>query len=259
MKLRDWVKGGGRKAEVRRRGVFFDLYGTLIDIRTDEYDPWVYTTLSQYLSYLDVHIAPEELKSRFFSWVEAIMKQSPEKYPEVDVFEVFRNIMIAFGRTRPARYKIVTIAMLFRSLTRKQFGLFPGVPETLGGLRQEFRLGLVSDAQWVFSEPEMEITGVKGFFEARLLSSRLGFKKPDARIFLKAMNALRVRPEESVYIGDNPSKDLVGAKNAGMKCVMFRSPLSHFDGIKYDGLKPDACIQSYAEIGPVLDDIFRKG
>ncbi len=259
MKLTDWVKGGREKAEARRRGIFFDLYGTLIEIRTDEYDPWIYTTLAQYLSYLDVHISPEELKNRFFSWVETIMKQSPEKYPEVDVFEVFRNIMIAFGSTRPAKYRIVTVAMLFRSLTRKQFGLFPGVIETLGRLKQEFRIGLVSDAQWVFSEPEMEITGLKGFFEARLLSSKLGFKKPDARIFLKAMSALRVRPEESVYIGDNPSKDLVGARNAGMKCIMFKSSPSQFDGNRYDGLRPDACIQSHAEIEPVLDDILGKG
>lgn len=258
MKLRDWVKGGRERPETRRNGVFFDLYGTLIDIRTDEYDPWVYLTLAQYLSYLDVHISPEELKSRFFGWVEAMMKQSPEKYPEVDVFEVFRNIMTAFGRTRPTKYRIVTAAMLFRSLTRKQFGLFPGVPETLGRLKQRFRLGLISDAQWVFSEPEMEITGVKGFFETRLLSSKLGFKKPDARIFLKAMNALRVRPEDAVYIGDNPSKDLVGARNSGMKCIIFRSPLSQFDGTKYNGFRPDACIQSYAELNPILDDIFGK-
>jgi putative hydrolase of the HAD superfamily len=258
MKLKDWVRGG-KERPVGRNGVFFDLYGTLIDIRTDEYDPWVYSTLSQYLSYVGVDIGPEELKSRFFGWVEAMMKQSPEKHPEVDVFEVFRNIMTAFGRTRPAKYRVVTAAMLFRSLTRKQFGVFPGVHETLGRLKQKFRLALISDAQWVFSEPEMEMTGIREFFEARFLSSNLGFKKPDARVFLKAMNALKVRPENAVYIGDNPSKDLVGAKNSGMKCIIFRNQLSQFDGTKYNGLRPDACIQSYAELDPVLDDIFGRG
>lgn len=259
MKLSDWVRSGSAGTEIRRKGVFFDLYGTLIDIRTDEYDPWVYATLSQYLSYLDVRIGPDELKNRFFGWVEALMKQSPERHPEVDVFEVFRNIMTAFGSTRPSRQRIVNVAMLFRSLTRRQFGIFPGVSETLGRLKQRYRLGLVSDAQWVFSEPEMEITGVRMFFETRLLSSKLGFKKPDARIFVKAMDALKVRPEHAVYIGDNPSKDLVGARNSGMKCIIFRSPMSQFDGSRYNGFRPDACIQDYSELDPVLDDLLGKG
>ena len=34
-----------------KKAVVFDLYGTLIDIRTDEDDPWVYQTLSRFLSY----------------------------------------------------------------------------------------------------------------------------------------------------------------------------------------------------------------
>jgi len=59
-----------------KKGIFFDLYGTLIDILTDEVDPWVYATLSRYLSYRDIKIAPKELRKTYFEDIQSQLKQS---------------------------------------------------------------------------------------------------------------------------------------------------------------------------------------
>jgi putative hydrolase of the HAD superfamily len=251
--VRDADTGDGESREDIRYGVFFDLYGTLIDIRTDEYNPWVYATLSQYLSYFGVSIPPEELRSRYFGGAESYLKQSPERYPEVDVFAVFRDIMTSYGRLKYTKEKVMTVSMLFRSLTRQHFDLFPDVHEVLDSLKERYRMAIVSDAQWVFTEPELEMTGIGEFFRVRVLSSRVGFKKPDTRIFLRAMKALRIRPEHALYIGDNPPKDLVGAKTSGMKCIIFRTPCS-----EYNGFHPDACFQHFTELSPLIDEIFSK-
>jgi putative hydrolase of the HAD superfamily len=234
-----------------KQALFFDLYGTLIDIKTDEHDPWVYSILSQYLSYQTIKIGPEELKGAYFEEIGQHLRQSKELHPEVDVYEVFHAIMQKYGNKRYSQGSVIDTAVLFRSLTIRRFGLFPSLFETLTRLRKKYRFAIISDAQWVFAEPEMEMLGIDRFFPLRILSSRFGFKKPDERLFTIAMEKLRIKPDESVYIGDNLSKDLLGAKRAGMKFILF--------GQEYQGandLKPDGVFGDYSVLKEMVMEIF---
>jgi len=240
---------GGRgefKGAAPRRAVLFDLYGTLIDIRTDESDPAVWGALAQYLGYLGVNVAPEQLRSQYLKRVEFQIASSPERHAEVDVFAVFRDIFAAYGRVKVSRENIIAAAMLFRSLSRRQFGLFPEAAAVLRRLRERYAIGLVSDAQWVFTEPELAICGLRDLFEVRVLSSRFGYKKPDPRLFAKALGALRVAPTHALYVGDNPARDLVGARRAGMSCILFRASGNG------TGERPDAAINQHAELEAAL-------
>ena len=81
-----------------KKGIFFDLYGTLIDINTDEYDLRVYSTLSQYLAYHLVSISPEKLRETYFQEIQFYWNQSKELYPEVDLYRVFSDIMHNMGK-----------------------------------------------------------------------------------------------------------------------------------------------------------------
>jgi putative hydrolase of the HAD superfamily len=236
----------------RGRAVFFDLYGTLIDIKTDEDDPGVYATLSQFLAYWRVAIPPAELAREYRDRVRSHLARSGERFPEVDVCAVFREIVaehrgpLSDGGPDPA-----DAALLFRALSRRRFAAFPGVHEALTSLRSKYRLGLISDAQWVFTEPELEMAQLDGFFSVIVLSSRVGVKKPDVRPFAVAIRALGTAPELSVYVGDNPARDLVGARNAGMRCVIFRGR-----DLAYPTDAPDACFDNYAELEPILDRLL---
>jgi putative hydrolase of the HAD superfamily len=250
------------------RAVFFDLYGTLLDIRTNEDDPWVYATLAQYLTYVGVSISPEALQQEYRIRVRAYLEGSGEPHPEVDIYTVFRDLLTAHREVREREdfeapsgtrhpdeeaCQVLSTAVLFRSLTRRQFAVFPQVHEVLDRLRNRYRLGLISDAQWVFTDPELEMTGLTPFFPVRILSSRVGVRKPDPRMFVKAMRELGVSPENSVYVGDTPPRDLVGARNAGMKCILFKSA-----NVVYNGLRPDACFQTFAELEALIDDQFPR-
>jgi putative hydrolase of the HAD superfamily len=236
-----------------KKAVFFDLYGTLIDIKTDEYDPWVYSVLSQFLSYHSVRISLEELKESYFKGIEQQLRQSKESHPEADVYKVFHRVMLIHAGRRYSKGIVIDTAMLFRSLTRKHFGLFPSVLDTLTSLGKKYKVAIISDAQWVFAEPEMKMLGLDRFFKLRILSSRFGFKKPDVRLFKIAMEKLRVRPEESVYIGDDPRKDLTGSKRAGMKCVLFRS-----DSLPYNDFTPDGRFFDYSVLEDIIHAIFNS-
>jgi len=232
-----------------KKALLFDIYGTMIDIRTDEHDPSVYEALSRYLAYLRVFVQPEELKNAFLQQVHEALKRSKEVHPEVDVFRVFEELLRRFGRKKPSEKTVLHAAVLFRSLTIRTFGPFPGILEALPVLRKTYRMAIVSDAQWVFTEPEIQMLGLDRFFKVILLSSRFGFKKPDPRLFHLALDLLGVSPKDSVYIGDNPQKDLVGAKTAGMSFLLFQG-----EGKEVNGFRPDGILRSYFE----LPDLLRK-
>jgi putative hydrolase of the HAD superfamily len=233
-----------------KKGIFFDLYGTLIDILTDEVDPWVYSTLSRYLSYRDIRIAPKELKKAYFEDIQSQLRQSNESYPEVDVYKIFSNMMHRYGNKTYSKSAIVDTAVLFRSLTMRRFEVFQGVYDVLASLLEKYELALISDAQWTFAEPEMAMLGLTPFFKFRILSSRFGFKKPDVRLFDMAMKKLMIKTEESVYIGDNPQKDLMGAKKAGMTFILFRSEFK-----PCNDLQPDRHFNDYSELLKIIEEI----
>jgi len=96
----------------------------------------------------------------------------------------------------------------------------------------------------------MAILGLKPFFKCVVFSSRLGFKKPDVRLFNLAMRRLAATPEESIYIGDNPQKDMEGTKQAGIKFILFGS-----GGKPNSDFKPDECFTNYSELLKILGEM----
>ncbi|NWF76634.1 MAG: HAD family hydrolase [Nitrospirae bacterium] len=232
------------------KAIFFDLYGTLIDIRTDEYDDSVYETLSRYLSYYSFNIPPDELKKSYFALIQKDMQNSKEKYPEVDVYKIFFSILQGYGRKKCPKYFVTNIALFFRALTLKHFSVFDGSYDVINTIAKKYKIAIISDAQWIFAEPEMSVLGIDQLFNTKILSSKMGFKKPDIRLFTYAMEKFGVKSEESIYIGDNPMKDLKGAKNAGMRFILFGSEYR-----EYNGLYPDRCFYHYSELIGILNEI----
>ena len=63
-------------------------------------------------------------------------------------------------------------------------------------------------------------------FDEALISYELGMRKPDPEIYRAALERLGVKAEECLYVGDGGSRELFGARDAGMKpvqAVWFRS------------------------------------
>ncbi len=234
-----------------KKAVLFDLYGTLIDIRTDEHDPYVYTMLSRYLGYHAVDIAADEMKRSYFEGIQQCIDESKEIHPEVDVYKIFFNMMNKYGKKRSSKGIVIDVATLFRSLTMRQFGVFEGVYDVLVALSAQYKTAIISDAQWLYAEPEIAKLGLDQFFEVRILSSRFGFKKPDPRLFRAAMEKIGVSPEDCIYVGDNPCKDMGGAKRVGMKFILFRSECR-----EYNGHEPDRCFHDYADFMKILSGLL---
>jgi putative hydrolase of the HAD superfamily len=88
----------------------------------------------------------------------------------------------------------------------------------LGRLRERYRLGLVSNFYGNLDAVCAE-AGLAGLFDVLVDSTRVGFTKPDPRIFRHATGLLGVAPADATFIGDSPSRDMAGARGVGMRHV----------------------------------------
>jgi HAD superfamily hydrolase (TIGR01509 family) len=82
-----------------------------------------------------------------------------------------------------------------------------------------FLLGVVSNSEGR-AEQALEAAGLRDYFDVVVDSGVLGIEKPDPRIFQAALQALRVAPEEALYVGDLYEVDVVGAHSAGIEAVL---------------------------------------
>ncbi|HLI96718.1 MAG TPA: HAD family hydrolase [Candidatus Baltobacteraceae bacterium] len=78
-----------------------------------------------------------------------------------------------------------------------------------------------------------------------LVSSDIGIQKPEPRAFEMLVQTLGTRPEETAFVGDTPSSDVVGAIRAGMQGVWFDA-----EGTSYpaDMPSPTATIHTLPEL-----------
>lgn len=201
------------------RAVVLDLYGTLVEIQTNESKGEVFRYLSNYIEYYGVKMSPGELEEAVESEKDRYLHSDREVYPEVDLGVAFANILRRKGLDDD--FVAMSCCKVFRALSRERFQLYSDSIPVLRKLRRRgLPLALLSDAQRCFTYQECSLLGIDKFFEHMVLSTHFGFKKPDPRLFAIACNLLNVTPAEAVYVGDNPEKDIEGARETGMRTIL---------------------------------------
>jgi HAD superfamily hydrolase (TIGR01549 family) len=98
--------------------------------------------------------------------------------------------------------------------------ILPETYEALKRIGQNFRLAIISNADGKIAQV-LSSCGIADCFESITDSGIIGIEKPRREIFEAALEAMKVRAEDSLYIGDVYSVDYVGARDAGMHAVLF--------------------------------------
>ncbi len=82
--------------------------------------------------------------------------------------------------------------------------------------RRGYRLGIIANTITETEIPDwLEESGLGQYFDTVVLSSVFGHRKPGPEIYLEAARRIGVAPGRSVYVGDNPSRDILGTRLAG--------------------------------------------
>ncbi|NVN94935.1 MAG: HAD-IA family hydrolase [Bacteroidetes bacterium] len=69
--------------------------------------------------------------------------------------------------------------------------------------------------------------GAEQYFHHFFSSKDLGYEKPDVRFFTSIAQTIYLKPEECIMIGNLYEKDITGAKDAGMKTILFDKKASN--------------------------------
>lgn len=111
--------------------------------------------------------------------------------------------------------------------------------EVLSLLAASYPMVLVSNFYGNISHV-LEEFHLSEFFRDIVESAVVGVRKPDHRIFLLGVEALGLKPEECIVVGDSFYKDIEPAKKAGCQAVWFKG--EGWTEQQYDETLPDKII-----------------
>lgn len=131
-------------------------------------------------------------------------------------------------------------------LARNEVSFFEGTLEVLEKLAKNYTLGVISNGN-----ADVHHIGIGHLFDFALSSEKAGVSKPHQDIFHQAVELSPHALDETVYVGDDPERDISGAHNAGMKAIWYNPKLTPWPG----GRTPDAVIRSLHELEDKINEL----
>jgi len=228
------------------KNFLFDLYGTLLDIRTDEESGAFWEKVSKTLNRSKG--GGGEIKNRYLSLCEREKANLPQG-GEIDLAAVFSELL-AENHMSCSPSDVSAFASKFRELSIRRLRPFRGTKKLLRELKSRGAgLYLLSNAQSCFTYAEIGACGLTPLFDGILLSSEAGFKKPSTKFFEAAFEKFSLDPDNCIYVGNDLNDDVGGAHAAHMQCVYIESPQS---GKYSDPPEPDFIAKNRKELKRIL-------
>ena len=114
------------------------------------------------------------------------------------------------------RLELVSLARTSSNWSR----MHPETFAVLGALRKSYRLGAISNSDGHMAE-RLAGVGLDKYLEQIIDSGKVGHEKPSPQIFQAALEAMKLSPEHTLYLGDIYSVDYLGAQNVGMNAMLM--------------------------------------
>ena len=164
------------------------------------------------------------------------------------VFDVFLNKSIGYVDNKFLAAGIVA----YRRAREANLLAYPNVNRTLVSLTKlGIKLAVVSDAPSREAWMRIYYLNLYHFFDAVITFDDSGERKPSSKPFEMALNKLKLEAEDSLMIGDWPERDVVGAKQIGMRTAF--AVYGDTFGTKNSGADWD--IQDVSEIITIIKKI----
>ena len=209
------------------KAIIFDLFHTLTAPETEWTDlPWTSDVLG--ISRSD--------------WYRALTTNSRRRLiGEVsDPVEIVRLIAHSIDSSIPE--DLVVRAAAFRK--ERFIRVLSSIPGSTLAVLRELRhrgigLGLISncDSSEVSAWSDSPL---RGAFDAEVFSCEVGHAKPDPEIYLECLRRLEVAAVDATFVGDGGSSELRGAREVGMRSILFSGVIAHMWPERIPELAQDA-------------------
>jgi len=232
--------------------VFFDMGGTLrYRIKDPEMRRRGLSDLKRALPYdgdpEDLFALLKERAAAYKVWSQDMLREAPEE-------ELWTKWMWPEGDAESTSKQGVQLEHLWRATAGRRIPRDDVVHVIDALSKRGYQLGVISNTTSREAVPQALIEyGLESYFPVVILSSSCGHRKPGPKIFEIATNDLGVEPGRCAYVGDRPSRDVLGSKNAGFAMsvlihddlVEVKEPIDEFP-------EPDHIIESLAELLEIL-------
>ena len=215
------------------KALIFDFDGLIMDTELPEVDGWkeIYAGYGQEF--------PLQV------WIRDVVGAS------VSNFDAAAHLAGLLGRNLdlPALY---TRVRNYRLQTLSTSPALPGVSEyVMAARRLGLRLAVASSSGHAWVEGYLRQLGLFEYFDAILCREDVQHIKPDPELFLAALAALKLRPDEALVFEDSPN-GVLAARNAGIRVVAVPNPITAHGTIEAASL----VLSSLAEMP--LEDLLRQ-
>jgi len=228
--------------------IFLDTGNTMRTVERN--DALQYRARLKLAELIGAQESPNDLFETLGERYDRFKKQIKETLTQPPVEEIWERWMLP-------DYPAETIVPIAGELTRLWHELGgqrtarPDVKPTVIELHKRgYKLGIIANAISPTEIPEwLEADGLKPYFKAVVLSSTFGYRKPDPSIYQEAVRLIGVDPAHCAYVGDNPTRDILGARRAGFRKVII---LLEQDTLEKDPPKdrygPDGLISEFSTL-----------
>ena len=214
---------------MKYQNCIFDLYGTLVDLHTDELHPRLWQEMTVLYRQHGAKYSAEELRQDYFRIAHEMEQKPPyvhEAYPEIKIEEVFRQLFLNKGVNATLELS-VKVGEHLRESSMEYIRLYDGAADLLKTLRSNGQgVWLLSNAQRIFTAPELRSLGIEELFDGIYLSSDYGCKKPAQRFFNILLQEQSIPVESAIMIGNDAVCDIGGARSAGLHTLYIRTDVS---------------------------------
>ena len=212
------------------KNIIFDIYGTLIDIKTDENSTSFWKDISSLFLVCGASYKPLELKKAYEikcqEYQRRLERKLKTKDVEIDLYFVFKSLLKDKG-VLTQKSKIIQLLKSFREKSIKYICLYDGAKELLVKLKEEkYRLFILSNAQKHFTIDELKKLGIYNYFDGIILSSTKRIKKPNKDFSKAIIDKYNLSIDESIYIGNDMYQDIEGSMTLGLDSIYIKTNLS---------------------------------
>ncbi len=143
------------------------------------------------------------------------------------------------------------LAQTFAAQRRRLQRLMPDAREVLTRLGARYTLGLLTNGAPDLQREKILASGLEPFFSAIAISGEHDIGKPKPEIFHRLLEELSVDAASAVMVGNSLERDILGARNAGIRSVWIRVPGSE----EHADVHPDHTISALLELPAVLESM----
>lgn len=209
------------------KAIFFDLDHTILNSKKSE----------------------EEAMHELFKTCQELQEFNEEEFEEkwhknaLVLYEKYNKKEITFERQRLDRVKNTfldfgiikndeeakEIFKIYLKWYEKKWQLFDDAKEVLEKLKKDYKLGIITNGDGIQQRQKLENTKITNYFSQIIISSEVGFSKPEKEIFKLACEKIKEKPESCIMVGDNLKADVQGAINAGLNGIWINRRNEKFE------------------------------